>query len=401
MPDISENSERNLPARTVWVLTIGAFLAFFIFGFVDNLKGPILPILLRDLDFSYSTGGTLLLGAYLGFLIATLLTGALADTVGNKALLIAAGLLLTAGVLMFSLSATFWPLAAAMLLIGLGMGAIEVGGNSLIVEVHDERRGQFLNLLGVFHGTGSLLVPLVAAYLLARNMSWQQIYQLTLVLTVLLTLYFLFVRYPRPGNGESHGFDLALLRSKGFTRRMNLYYLLIAVYVAAEIGIASWIVEFLQVEKGMAQTQSALYLSLFFLFIMLGRLGGSFVVERVGYLRIILAASLFSIVFLAIGIYGHDSLAIFIPLTGFFFSIVFPTATASVSHQHAQNTGAILGLLFAFGGLGGAFGPWLMGVASDMVGIQQGFALSILYCVVMAVAALILRRMGGTLRGTT
>ncbi|RME56051.1 MAG: hypothetical protein D6790_15315, partial [Caldilineae bacterium] len=58
--------------RRTWLLTIGGFFSFFAFGFIDNLKGPTLPALLADMSFDYAQGGTILLGAYLGFLIATL-----------------------------------------------------------------------------------------------------------------------------------------------------------------------------------------------------------------------------------------------------------------------------------------------------------------------------------------
>ena len=387
----NHDTGHGLTPRMVWVLTAGAFFAFFVFGYVDNLKGPILPVLLDEMDFSYTTGGTLLLGSYFGFLIATLATGVLADAVGNKLILLSAGVLLTIGLFLFSIGNSFWALAIGMTLGGLGLGAIEVGGNNLIVEIHDAQRGRFLNLLGVFHGIGSFTVPVVASQLLLADYSWRQIYQMALVLTVTLAIFFLVVRYPKRKSTGDGGFDLAVLRRVGFTRSMNLYYLLITVYVAAELGIASWLVEFLQQEKGMSLARSSFYLSLFFVFIMLGRLLGSFVVERIGYLRIMLIVAVASIVSLTAGIFGPPSLAILIPFTGFFFSIVFPTATAAVSHQHIKNTGAILGLLFAFGGLGGALGPWAMGVANDLVGVMLGFALSIVYCLIMIVALLALR----------
>ena len=220
----------------VWVLTAGAFFAFFVFGYVDNLKGPILPVLLDDLDFSYTTGGTLLLGSYFGFLVATLATGVLADRIGNKLILLAAGVLLTIGLFLFSIGNGFWSLALGMTLGGLGLGAIEVGGNNLIVEIHDAQRGRFLNLLGVFHGIGSFTVPVVASQLLLSDFSWRQIYQMALVLTVMLALFFLVVRYPRRQSSGEGGLGFGALRKVGFTRSMMLYYLLIAVYVAAELG---------------------------------------------------------------------------------------------------------------------------------------------------------------------
>lgn len=74
----------SLSAVSIRRITIGSFIAFFLFGFADNLKGPTLPAVLQELHFNYAQGGTLVFGAYFGFLIATLLTGMLADRAGNK-----------------------------------------------------------------------------------------------------------------------------------------------------------------------------------------------------------------------------------------------------------------------------------------------------------------------------
>ena len=379
------------PSR-LWLLTAGGFYAFFVFGFVDNLKGPTLPAQLRDLNLSYGQGGTILFSAYVGFMIATLLMGVFADRAGNKWVLAVAGICLTLGSAAYSLASLFWLLALALFVVGLGLGAIEVGGNGLIVNLHSHARGRYLNLLAVFHGVGSFVVPLYAAVLLSNNLSWRLVYQLSIVLAVGMTLFFLFVKYPHQAPGAGEGLNLRTLFAAGFTRRMTWYYLLVTTYVAAEIGIAAWIVEFLQQVKGFDIGTSSLYLSLFFAAVMVGRFVGSFFVERIGYLLVMLGATLAALVCLAIGIFGPPALAFFVPLTGLFFSILFPTTTAAVSALHVENLGAILGVLFAFGGLGGALGPWLIGAAGDLVGIELGFALNLVYCVLMLVALLVLRR---------
>ncbi|HHY55816.1 MAG TPA: MFS transporter [Chloroflexi bacterium] len=382
---------RTLSATHLWLLTAGGFYAFFIFGFIDNLKGATLSALLPDLGFSYGQGGVMLFGAYLGFMVATLLTGVLADAAGIKVVLLLAGLSLTIGLAAFSVSSALWLLTAALFVVGLGLGSIEVGGNALIVDLHPRNRGRYLNLLAVFHGVGALVVPLFAALLLRYTFSWRQIYQISLVLAVVLALIFGAARYPRaPKTGET--LSLRTLFATGFTRRMTWYYLLIAVYVAAEIGLAAWLSEYLQRVKGFSNETGSLYLSLFFAAIMAGRLVGSFFVERIGYLAIMLLATLAAIVSLSLGVFGPPWLTILIPLTGFFFSIMFPTTTASVSTLQVANMGAILGVLFTFGGLGGALGPWLIGVAADLVGLERAFALIIGFCLVMLVSLLMLRR---------
>jgi len=93
------------------------------------------------------------------------------------------------------------------------------------------------------------------------------------------------------------------------------------------------------------------------------------------------------------GIFGPPALTFCLPLTGLFFSIMFPTATAAVSALQAGNTSAILGVFFTFGGLGGALGPWAIGAAADLVGIQLAFALNIFFCLVTLATLLVIHRL--------
>ena len=114
------------------------------------------------------------------------------------------------------------------------------------------------------------------------------------------------------------------------------------------------------------------YLAFFFGLMMLGRFIGSFIVKKLGYLRATLFASLLASLSLSTGIFAN--LSIFIPLTGFFFSIIFPTLTAAVSDSEPQNINTTLGVLFTFSGMGGMIGPWLVAWSSDQFGLQTGFS---------------------------
>lgn len=375
---------------TIWVWTIASFFAFFVFGFSDNLKGATIPAFLRDLNFSYSVGGSILLGIYIGFLIATLLTGILADLAGKKTVLIIAAVCLALGILGFSSFSTFWPLAFSMLVLGLGLGAIELGANNMIVDLHSAQKAKYLNLMSVLHGLGSMTAPLYAGSLLANEFSWRQVYQGALALVAAMLVYTLLAKYPREIAQKSESISFSKLMKTAFSGYTIWYYFLIAIYVSTELGIGSWIVEFLQTQKGLDVSLSTQMLSLYFGLMMVGRFIGSFFVDRIGYLRIMLMVSLAAFVSIAVGVFGPPELFFLLPVSGLFLSIIFPTVTAAVSDQHAANQGAILGLLFTFAGLGGMLGPWLVGVASDWLGLQIGFSASLLFCALMIGALLIL-----------
>lgn len=396
--DAVTSSSTHLPGHplSLWLLTAGAFFAFFIFGFVDNIKGPTLPNLLQDLNFSYSQGGGVLFGAYLGFVIATLLAGPLSDLLGSRLILLAAGIFITFGALGLSQSTTYLLIFASMLVVGLGAGAIEVGGNGLIVALHPQAQGRFLNLLATFHGIGSMIAPLYVAWVLAGSGSWRQAFLYSVPLAALLALIFLATAGPTVSKNESHGFDWATLRSTGFSTTMICFYLAIGLYVATELGIAAWIVEYLIQSKGIAQTTASYYLSGFFAFVMAGRLVGSVFVERVGYLRSVLLATMGTLVCILIALIAPPTFAFFLPLSGLFCSVIFPTMTAAVSRLHTHNTGTILGLLFTAAGVGGALGPAAMGVVSDVLGIDWGFGLSAFFCAgTMVALGMLMRKQSG------
>ncbi|RPI34803.1 MAG: MFS transporter [Chloroflexota bacterium] len=377
---------------TNWIrlMTIGSFFAFFVFGFTDNMKGATLPAVLDDIGMSYAEGGSALFGAYVGFLIATLFTGMLADRAGKKIVLLIAGVCLAVGITGYSTLRFFLGLFGSMFVLGLGLGAIEIGCNALMVDLHADQKGRYLNMMSVFHGLGSTLAPLYAGAILTAGIAWQRVYQGSLITVFLMLLFFLLAPYIHTRAAGVGTTSFKDLRKAAFSGQMGWYYLLIALYVAAEIGIASWIVEFLQTSKGQTVSLSTQSLSLFFAMVMLGRFLGSFFVERVGYLRVMLMAALGSILSVTLGLFGPPALALALPFTGLFFSIIFPTITAAVSDLHQENTGSILGLLFTFAGVGGMLGPWLIGLFGAWLGIDAGFALVLVYCVLMSMVLAVL-----------
>ncbi|HRQ24949.1 MAG TPA: MFS transporter, partial [Anaerolineales bacterium] len=131
-------------------------------------------------------------------------------------------------------------------------------------------------------------------------------------------------------------------------------------------------------------------LSLFFALIMVGRLIGGFFVQRLGFLRSNLIAAIASLVCVSIGTF--TSLAIFLPITGFFYSIIFPTFTAAVSEIQKENTNTVLGVLFTFAGVGGLIGPWSIAQASDLLGLQTGFAVGAGFTLLLVLSILILAK---------
>ena len=363
---------KNQPIKTtIFLVTAACFLSFFVFGFTDNLKGPTLPSMIQDLHIDYGTSGNIFFGEYFGFVVTSLIAGILADRFGLKVILILAGGLLATGVAGYSTFSNTMLLTASLFSVGLGLGAIELGANATIVQIHPKKTGLYLNLMAVLHGLGSLIAPLFAGWLLGLNISWRIIYRWDILLIALFVLLFLFLQFPK-SQEQNNSIDFKNIPNFAFKGILPWFYAAIAFYVAAEIGVGSWLVTYLQDTRNQSILVSNQNLSLFFGLLTLGRLIGGFIVHRLGYLRSILFASIASLVCVLLGTF--TAFSIFFPITGLFFSIIFPTFTAAVSENLKENTNTILGVLFTFAGIGGLLGPWIIAWASDLFGLKVGFA---------------------------
>ena len=386
-----------------WLGTLGGFWAFFGFGFVDNLKGPLLPEMVRSGRLDYAQAGSLIFASYMGFIVATLGSGALADRVSHRTVLWLAAWCLLGGLLSIGLCSAFTALSLCMFAMGLGMGAIELGANGLMIQLHSRDRGRYLNLLSVFHGCGSLIVPLAAAQLIDLSWNWQSIYAVCAVLAIPVALIF----WPgQTGDGQTDGGQAGALEEAdvsresashwlrdGFTLVMWYYYALIATYVAVELSIGAWLMEYLQQQHELSVDSSSRYLSAFFVMIMLGRLLGAWVVERVDYLSAVAIALVATAVCITVGLIDR-AWVFLLPVSGLCMSIIFPTITASVSRLHPVGGGKIIGMLFAFGGLGGACGPWIVGLVSQSFGLHTGMWTTLIFnaLAILFVAILVAKR---------
>ncbi|MBI5823473.1 MAG: MFS transporter [Chloroflexi bacterium] len=374
---------------TVLLITAACFLSFFVFGFTDNLKGPTLPAMIRELNIDYGTSGNIFFGEYFGFIITSLIAGILADRLGLKTVLLLAGIFLALGVAGYSTFQNTLLLTASLFSAGLGLGAIELGANAAIVQIHPQKKGLYLNLMAVLHGLGSLVAPLFAAWLLGLDVSWRIIYRWDILLIVLFILLFSSIHFPKT-QSQTNSLDIRKIPSLAFKGNLPWFYAAIAFYVAAEIGVASWLVTFLQEIRGESVAASNQSLSLFFTLLMLGRLAGGFIVHRLGYLRSILFAAIASLICISLGAFTSQSL--FLPATGFFFSIIFPTFTATVSEHQKENTNTILGVLFTFAGIGGLIGPWAIAWASNLLGLNFGFRFGVIFTALLVISTLVLSK---------
>jgi MFS family permease len=335
------------------------------------------------------------------------------DRSGPRMVVTIGGVLLGGGLLLTSRVDALWQLYLALgLIAALGMSAIYVPCNATVVRWFAWRRGFALGLAASGQGFGNLLVPPLAAVLVAAY-GWRATYLLLgLVGAPLIVLCASrLVRDPehlglRADGGAPIAADTRAARpaepvwTLAAARRTRALWLLTAMYTMTFLVVFLPMVHVVPfaLDLGIAPVRAALALSLIGAGSLAGRLVSGAISDRLGRLPTVgTALSLQALAFL--GFLSSTGIGLLYPsalLFGFAYggsSILLPAIVGDFFGRLA--IGTILGFVWAIAASAAAFGPVVAGYLYDLTGSYGGaFALSAVLNLAAAGLVLFLRKPG-------
>jgi fucose permease len=221
----------------------------------------------RNIGLTAAQIGLLISAQHLGFVIAVLITGALADRLPKPRLLLAGSVVLGAAFLAFYRHDSFAFNLAVMFTSGAGIGIIEGAADALLLDLHREHQGRYIAVNHLYTTLGAALITALFAALQAH---WQGV--VTLCGLALFGLAELFRRTAAPptANREAPiGPRLAGIRQKGL---VALLFAVTVLAVGLELGTVGYLTTFLMDARGFSQVDSKLGLIAFLAGIAAGRL---------------------------------------------------------------------------------------------------------------------------------
>jgi fucose permease len=157
-----------------WIRVAIAFYAFITIGITEAGLGVLLPSILSTYQLNSATITLLFVSQISGYIVAAFGSSLVSSRLGLARMLLMAAMSLTTALLIYALSPYWLVMVAAGTLLGLGIGLIDAGINTDIVQ--DPRHANLIGLLHAFYGIGALLGPAIATTLLAIGMNWRQVY---------------------------------------------------------------------------------------------------------------------------------------------------------------------------------------------------------------------------------
>lgn len=329
-----------------------------------------------DLSLDASSTGIILSAFYLGYAIMQIPGGWLADKFGAKRVLLMAVIMWS---IFTGLTAVAWSLTAMIVirfLFGIGEGGFQPASSKIIATIFPkEERGRAMSIMLTSGGIVSLIVPLLAAYLLG-TIGWRMMFIIIGAIgAIIALLYWKYIKLPQEQ-------AVQVERDENVSPKVNLkelfktplmWNLIIAYFCiyAVNWGLVSWIPTYLQKNRGLdlmsigwAQTIPAITT-------IIGVYGSGFIIDKLprGMDKVLGSISCAVIGILLYLMFTAKSVSLFISyqtVVSIFIAFVITLLPAIVLKKLPSSiTGSAMGVANTGGQLAGFVTPMAIGFMVD------------------------------------
>jgi fucose permease len=373
------------------------------YGFVQTMRGVLYPLVKNAYGVSYNEQGLMVSLVSFAAVLSCTAAGMVLGRLGFKKTMMLGFGLVMAGMAAFRFSGGFWIAASLIIFIQLGLGFFEIALNGMGVKTFTRKSALMMSLLHFFYGIGATAGPWFGG-IVANNpdLGWRNVYLGGLAPVFVMALLTLVLSPGKDADGNkainTDSLNARPPQSRGSFRQaignplVWRFALCLGFTGAVEYGATNWSGLYLQDVFGLdPKTSGAAFISLYFLLFTLSRLVGGFCIEKIGYLRGVLAAVLLTLGLLVTGFaLGRRGIWV-LPLTGLFIGIAFPTILAmsiGVFREKAQAaSSAIIVISFS---LNGAI-QYLIGLINRYIGEAWGYRSCVVYAAILIAMLLWLR----------
>lgn len=333
----------------------GAAAALLLMGMLAAAYGPLLAFLMRRFQVGLPVAG-LVFGAHFGGgLLGVLVSMRGLERVRGRVALSGALALLGLGCAGIAL-APVWPLLlAAVFVVGIGFGAVDIAINQLIAHSVIPGRVALLNILNGAYAVGAVVAPLLVA---ATSDRYPLLYAGGALMAAVVIVGW---------RGVSGGLAAyTATRPTAGSRLVMAFVIAFVLYVGVEVGIAGWMPTHLQ-SIGYSVPAAATLTSGFWLALALGRFLIAPLTLRVPEPRIVLGGAGLVVLGLAAAALVPGAAPAAYVAVGLAIAPIFPTGLAWLARLNPGNPRATA-WLFPAAMLGGALIPTAMGVVIAELG---------------------------------
>lgn len=359
----------------IHLLLLIIYLAFISLGLPDALLGSAWPMMHLEFDVPVSYAGIIFGIISVGTIISSLNSDYLTKKLGTGKITAISVCLTSIALFGFSFSTAYWQLIIWALPYGLGAGSVDACLNNYVALHYKSHHMSWLHCMW---GLGASIGPYIMSFVLTNGQIWNMGYRYIGILQIFLTTI-LFLSIPlwkvtdttQNGNQEIPVKNLSLqqiFRIPGAKEVMVMFF----CYCALEQTAGLWASTYLVMHKGIIEETAALFGSLFYIGITVGRLINGFIAFKLNDTQMIR---------LGFGIISIGTITLLLPLgntvsliglivIGLGCAPIYPCVIHSTpDHFGADKSQSIVGVQMACAYVGTLCMPPLFGIIANHISV--------------------------------
>ena len=369
-----------------FITTAAYYLSFILLGLTISAEGPTLLQLAENTSSALDQISSIFIFSSFGYLSGAYIGGRIYDRIAGHQFMAGVLVLLGFSTALVPVATSLWVLLFIILILGLAKGALDVGCNTLLLWVHNEKVDPFMNGLHACFGIGAFIAPLVVARVVTLTGDIHWVYWSFAIAALPIALFIWGLPSPiARATPENHkDIPMPILP-------VAVMVLCFVLYVGAEVGYGNRIYTYAFKQELGTEITSAYLTSAFWGFFTLGRLLAIWLSTRLRPITILFMDFAGCLTSLGLILLFKDSMFILwigSILLGLSMASIFPTFL-TLSEERMHVTGAMAGWFLVGGGLGCMIFPWMIGQAFVRLGAGAMIAI-VFMAVVFNLLALIL-----------
>lgn len=367
------------------------YLAFISLGLPDSLLGSAWPTMYQQFGVPISYAGIISMIISAGTIVSSLQSDRLTKKLGTgkvTAISVAATAVALFG---FSFSHSFWALCLWAIPYGLGAGSVDASLNNYVALHYESRHMSWLHCMW---GVGATAGPYIMGIALSMGQGWNMGYRYIGIIQVVLTAVLVFSlplwkgRKSTTENLQNAEMEQLLenvsekadttaekalslreiLKIAGAKEVMLCFF----CYCALEQTAGLWASSYLTLHKGVSSETAAIFASLFYIGITVGRAISGFITMKLNDIQMIrLGQGIIVAGIVAMILPGSNVFALAgLILIGLGCAPIYPCVIHSTpAHFGADKSQAIIGVQMAFAYIGTMLMPPLFGVLASRISV--------------------------------
>jgi MFS transporter, FHS family, glucose/mannose:H+ symporter len=330
-------------------IVLMAYASLFALGLLDNVRGPLFPDIVAEMGVSPAKGSWFfawasllaVLGGWCGYLLA--------QRWGARACLIVGSALLALAAAMMAWAASLLWLYTGAMLLGAGMGVLNVGQNlSVTRHAPPHLRRRWFSALHAMYGLAAMMAPVMVSLLRDEGWGWRNSLLVFATLPVLVVVGLLWQGRPSGPPVESATLGVGRLQGREWLHCAVLAAAAVG-YLWGEISVTTRLVLWLREDLQWSPETANLYLTGFSGLLLAGRLVLSVTpFHSVSTRTWLVGSGGFAGVFVWMGLYVHPVAFL---AAGLAMSPFYPMVMDQVQRQFPHASTSALSLVIVVGNL--------------------------------------------------